>query len=143
MKTIQIERRPGLSKEEFNREYLKGIGKPVIVPDGIQEWPARTKWSFEYLKKTYGSDTVVVAAGLESRVMKMTKLAAYIDHLDKADQDLPGFWLDPATALPRAEPIEPAKSRFIWWAGMRSNNIRNFSRIFSQDLGSWTIGCSH
>jgi hypothetical protein len=110
VKTIQIERRPGLSKEEFNREYLKGIGKPVIVPDGIQEWPARTKWSFEYLKKTYGSDTVVVAAGLKSRILKMTKLAAYIDYLDKPYQDLPGFWLDPATGLPRAEPIEPAKS---------------------------------
>jgi len=105
MKTIQIERRPGLSKEEFNREYLEGIGKPVIVPDGILDWPARTKWSFEYLKKRYGSDIVGVVAGLQSPIMKMTKLAAYIDYLDNVDQNLPGFWLDPATALPRAEPI--------------------------------------
>lgn len=112
MKTIQIERLHGLSQEEFNRQYLQGVGKPVIVADAIQEWPARRKWSFEYLKKTYGSDTIVVGVGLQSRILKMTNLAAYIDYLDKADQDLPGFWLDPATALPRAEPIEPAMSPF-------------------------------
>ena len=110
MKTIQIERRPGLTKEEFNREYLDGVGKPVIVPNAIQEWSARSKWSFEYLKKTYGSDVVVVAGGLRTRVKKMTKLGAYIEWLDKPDYDLPGFWLDAATRLPRAEPIEPAES---------------------------------
>lgn len=110
MKTIQIDRRPGLSKEEFNREYLEGVGKPVIVPGGIQEWPARIKWSFAYLKKTYGGDTVVVGSGLKSRILKLTKFAAYIDYLDKADQDLPGFWLDPATRLPRAEPVKPGNS---------------------------------
>ena len=34
MKTIQIERRPGLSKEEFNREYVEGnLGELVKDQD--------------------------------------------------------------------------------------------------------------
>ncbi|KAI8345715.1 hypothetical protein B0O80DRAFT_393874 [Mortierella sp. GBAus27b] len=42
-----IDRRSGLTLEEFIQEYEQP-GKPVIITDGAQHWPARSKWSTEY-----------------------------------------------------------------------------------------------
>ncbi|KAG0349176.1 hypothetical protein BG004_001232 [Podila humilis] len=47
-----IDRRTGLTLQEFIQEYERP-GKPVIIQDGAENWPAMKKWSTEYFLKTW------------------------------------------------------------------------------------------
>ena len=49
-----IERRSGLTPEEFREEYLKK-NKPVIFTDLVKDWPATTEWTFDKLRNKYGN----------------------------------------------------------------------------------------
>lgn len=53
MKLEPIERRTGLSRDEFIENYLKPK-RPVIFTDLIKDWPAARKWSFEWLQENHG-----------------------------------------------------------------------------------------
>lgn len=48
-----IERVSGLSRRDFEEEYLKN-SKPVILTDVATKWAATGKWTFEWLKTNYG-----------------------------------------------------------------------------------------
>lgn len=52
-----VVRESGLSPAEFKQNYLQA-NKPVIITDTTADWPAREKWSIEYLENVMG-DTVV------------------------------------------------------------------------------------
>jgi hypothetical protein len=49
-----IERRSGMTSEEFLERYY-AIGRPVILQGEMQDWPALTRWSPEYLQGLIGS----------------------------------------------------------------------------------------
>lgn len=101
MKPIQVQRKSRIDPAEFARDHLQDAGLPVIITDAIDHWPARTKWTFEHLKKSYGSDKVIVSlGGLNSEYSKLTGLAAFMDHLDTPGEELPGFWLRSADKRP-------------------------------------------
>lgn len=53
MKLQLIEKREGLTSEEFREEYLLPR-KPVIFKDLIKDWPATSKWTFDWFRKNYG-----------------------------------------------------------------------------------------
>ncbi len=53
MKLSQIERRTGISKDDFIENYLKPK-RPVVLTDLTKDWPATKKWTFEYLKQHHG-----------------------------------------------------------------------------------------
>ncbi len=53
MKLQPIEKREGLTSEEFREEYLLPR-KPVIFKDLIKDWPATEKWTFDWFRKNYG-----------------------------------------------------------------------------------------
>ncbi len=53
MKLQPIEKRAGLTREEFQEEYLKK-NKPVVFKDLSAPWPATKKWTFEFFKENYG-----------------------------------------------------------------------------------------
>lgn len=53
MQTLPIERRTGLSREEFIHEYQMPK-KPVVMTDLTKDWPATEKWTFEFLIHDYG-----------------------------------------------------------------------------------------
>lgn len=53
MELIPIEKRAGLTPEEFQEEYLKPK-KPVVFKDLVSDWPATEKWTFDWFKKNYG-----------------------------------------------------------------------------------------
>ena len=82
MKKVLIERKKDQSPADFVRDHIQGGGKPVIVTDATKNWPARSKWTFEFFKTAYGSDFARAPLGLYSNAAKMTKLAAYIDYLE-------------------------------------------------------------
>lgn len=55
----QVDRRSGLSVREFVREY-RSPGQPVVIADAIDDWKARTTWTFEFFKSRYGKQQVLV-----------------------------------------------------------------------------------
>jgi hypothetical protein len=59
MELQAVDRRTGLTREAFSKEYLEPR-KPVIFTDLMHDWPARTKWSIEHLKRDYGHISVPV-----------------------------------------------------------------------------------
>jgi hypothetical protein len=91
VKRIQIERKRKVLPEDIAREHLWGVGKPVIITDATENWPARSKWTFEFFKNVYGSDIATAWLGM-SNTGKLTTLSAYINSLDAAWGELPGIW---------------------------------------------------
>jgi hypothetical protein len=92
VKRIEIERKDKVSPAEITREHLSGGGKPVIITDATDNWPARSKWNFEFLKATYGSDLVTAWLGIGGGPAKVTTLSAYMNYLNAPSAELPGVW---------------------------------------------------
>lgn len=57
MNLEKIDKRSGLTPEEFKKEYLD-TRTPVILTDFAADWPAMEKWTFDYLRDKFG-DIVV------------------------------------------------------------------------------------
>jgi hypothetical protein len=55
----QVDRRAQLSVREFRREYLLP-GRPVVITDAIESWPARARWTLDYFKSRYADTKVKV-----------------------------------------------------------------------------------
>jgi hypothetical protein len=104
---IPIERAHGLTPEILYECYLTGSGRPVIVTDELNTWPARSKWNFEFFKSRYGSDSVVAAVWPGNKYVKMIKLEDYISYVQAPNNRVKGLWIDPETKFPRPEPTEP------------------------------------
>ena len=66
---FQVERRRGLTPEQFRREYFV-TGKPVVLEGIAAEWPAVKKWNFEYLVERCGQDDIDVLDGLNWKVQR-------------------------------------------------------------------------
>jgi hypothetical protein len=92
VKRIQIERKSKVLPADIARECLSGVGKPVVITDATENWPARSKWTFEYFKNAYGADLAIAWRGLGSSTGKVTTISAYINHLDAPLAELPGLW---------------------------------------------------
>ena len=91
MQRVEVERKSKVSPAEIAK-HLRDGGKPVIITDATENWPARSKWTFEFFKTAYGSDPAIAWRGLMSGVGKVTTLSTYIDYLDAPSGDLPGVW---------------------------------------------------
>jgi Cupin-like domain len=83
--TEQIDRRSGLSAEDFEREYSNPL-KPVILTDAIDHWPALGTWSPDYFRSRYGHLQVTVDGD------SMT-LASLIDRIEASTPENPAPYL--------------------------------------------------
>ncbi|KDD76900.1 hypothetical protein H632_c72p1 [Helicosporidium sp. ATCC 50920] len=54
-----VERRSGLSPEEFSREYERQ-NRPVILTDAVDRWPALQAWSRDRLDELFQAEAVCV-----------------------------------------------------------------------------------
>lgn len=52
-----IDRVETITKEDFLKKYFKPQ-KPVVIERFIEDWPAYSKWSLEYMKEVAGDKTV-------------------------------------------------------------------------------------
>lgn len=57
MKLEDIPRLRTITKEDFIKHYFKPQ-KPVVIERAILDWPAYSKWNFEYMQKMAGHKTV-------------------------------------------------------------------------------------
>ena len=72
---LQVERRRGLTPEQFRREYFL-TGKPVVLEGVASGWPAVKKWTFEYLLERCGQDDIDVLDGHNWKVQATPGAAA-------------------------------------------------------------------
>ena len=96
----EIERVEKLTKEEFIQNYYKPQ-KPVVITNQIEDWPAFTKWDFNFLREVAGDKMVPL---YDSRKTDYTKkvnepdftmtMNEYIDILEKGPTDLRIFLYD-------------------------------------------------
>lgn len=81
----QIDRRAGLSRDQFDREYLRPL-RPVILTDAISHWRALGRWSPQFFKEKYG--------GLEVEVDgEVIALGNLIDRVEASTDDNPAPYL--------------------------------------------------
>src|SRR5580658_4381451 len=81
----QVERLSGLSPREFDERFFRPR-VPVVLADAMESWPARTKWTLDYLKEKYGGDEVL-ATNRYYRGRRMS-LAEYVDYVDTVPWEL-------------------------------------------------------
>ena len=78
-----LDRRSKISKEEFCREYLSGSGKGVIITDAMDTWAAKSKWTFDFFRNTYGDDIVNVEDDLkQATVSRVVRLREFLDYVE-------------------------------------------------------------
>jgi histone arginine demethylase JMJD6 len=83
--TDQIDRRVGLSRDQFESEYLNPL-RPVILTDAISHWRALGKWTPQFFKEKYG-DLQVEAEG------ETMALRDLIDRIEVSTSDNPAPYL--------------------------------------------------
>src|ERR1700744_665016 len=59
MQLTSIDRVANISQQDFREHYLKPQ-KPVIITDLSHQWPAYTKWTWDYFKELVGNVKVGV-----------------------------------------------------------------------------------
>jgi hypothetical protein len=139
---VPVERRRGLSPADFARDHVLGGGKPVIITDATEHWPARSKWTFEFLRAAYGSDIVAAPHEWQSDVVKLTKLAAYIDHLDIPARDVPGLWVEMRDGHPLpAAPKPPASPLYLlgWHAFQKHPELYDDIKPAPYFISDWVL----
>ena len=92
MRRIQIERKSKVLPADITREHLRGVGKPVIITDATENWPARSKWTFEFLQNRLRVGSRHCVARDRRWSWKADDLSAYINFLDAPLAELPGVW---------------------------------------------------
>lgn len=91
---ISIERVDKLTKKEFMECYYRPQ-KPVVITNQIDDWPAYTKWNFQFLREVAGEKKVPLYDGRKTDYTKkvnepdFTKtMSEYIDILEQGPTDL-------------------------------------------------------
>lgn len=61
-RVLEVERRRGLTPEEFGREYFV-TGKPVVLDGAAAEWPCIRRWTPDFLAERCGQERIDVLDG--------------------------------------------------------------------------------
>ena len=95
-----ISRLDSISAEQFLKEY-KTPSKPVVLTELSSDWPARKKWSFDYLSKVAGDCEVPVyssnkATGKQHQhaAERVIALRDYLELLKGGESDLRMFFYE-------------------------------------------------
>lgn len=91
---FEIERVGKISKKEFIEKYYKPQ-RPVVMTNQIEDWPAFSKWNFDYLREVAGDKKVPLYDGRKTDYTKKVNepdfvmtMNQYIDILEKGPTDL-------------------------------------------------------
>ena len=105
----EIQRIKKIDKTTFIEEFYKPQ-IPVVIENQIEDWPAFSKWSFEYLKQIagqkivplYNNQPVKAEDGFNEPKIKM-KLADYINLLESEPTDLRIFLFNLIKEIPQLQ----------------------------------------
>ncbi|MDB5120513.1 MAG: cupin [Sphingobacteriales bacterium] len=96
-----------ISKDSFVNKYLN-TRKPLIIKNLARNWPAFTKWTFDYLKDTVGDLIVPLYDSSKADPSKPInasagemKFSEYVDLIQNKPTDLRIFLFDPIKYAPQ------------------------------------------
>lgn len=106
MELSPVARVATISQHDFLASFKRPC-KPVVIERLTENWPAREKWTLDYLKRVAGKMQVPLYDGQPSRgreyqyaaTARMT-LGAYLERIAAGDNDLRIFSLNILAALP-------------------------------------------
>lgn len=84
-----IDEECSIEAEDFFQCYAR-LGRPVILRNAIEKWPAMNKWNFEYFGKSYG-DTPVVANLYNVNNKSKTTLGEFAEIVENNASELPVY----------------------------------------------------
>jgi Cupin-like domain len=93
--TDLVERRQGLTYDEFIRDHVRG-NRPVIITDATRGWKALDKWTPEFFKERYGSTAINVEGDKQT-------LGPFMDEVRASRFDRPGRYAY-SMSIPRQFP---------------------------------------
>jgi len=107
IKQSPVERVEYLNKDDFINNY-KRVNKPVIIEKLTQNWPARKKWTMNYIKEIAGEKIVSLYDSKPSKDRKhqhapaiSMRLKSYIEMLDQGENDLRLFFYNIMAEAPQ------------------------------------------
>lgn len=86
-----------ITPEKFKKEYY-GKGKPLVIKNLALQWPAYTKWNWDYFKQIVGNKQVGIYNNAKSdaytpvnRADDYTSFGEYIEMIRKGQEPAGGF----------------------------------------------------
>ena len=106
MELQQVQRVGRLQADEFRERFAKPQ-RPVVLEELTEDWPARRKWTFDYLKQVAGDTVVPLYGGRQQQVRNYQYAHAdsmpfktYIERLEAGETDLRVFSFNILSAMP-------------------------------------------
>ena len=106
IKQSPVERVDNLSEKEFIENY-KRVAKPVVIEQLTADWPARKKWTIDYIKEVAGQNVVPLYDSKPSTDNKhqhapeiKMKLKDYFEMLEHGENDLRLFFYNILAGAP-------------------------------------------
>jgi len=142
-----VDRREGLTAKELREEYLVPR-RPVVLKGLMDDWPGRTKWTFDFFKEEYGWMESPVCRGFERE--GTMPLGEYIDYMrewrkdndDELPAELPLYaddlFVDTSTPLAKDYGIPDCFEELDWFERFFLKNPMRRGYLLIGPKGSMT-----
>ncbi len=127
-----------ISSEQFKKEYYNQ-NKPVVLRNLSKQWPAYTKWTWEYLKQVAGSKSIPIYNNIKSdaytpinKADDYTTFGEYVDMISKGPAEWRIFFFNIFAHAPQL------KEDFTWPSDYVKGFLKSMPSMFAGGKGSIT-----
>ena len=127
-----------ISSEQFKKEYYNQ-NKPVVLRNLSKQWPAYTKWTWEYLKQVAGTKSIPIYNNIKSdaytpinKADGYTTFGEYIDMISKGPAEWRIFFFNIFAHAPQL------KEDFTWPSEYVKGFLKSMPSMFAGGKGSIT-----
>ena len=127
-----------ISSEQFKKEYYTQ-NKPVVLRNLSKQWPAYTKWTWDYLKQVAGNKSVPIYNNVKSdaytpinKADGYTSFGEYIDMISKGPAEWRIFFFNIFAHAPQL------KEDFTWPSDYIKGFLKSMPSMFAGGKGSIT-----
>src|SRR5690348_10132340 len=127
-----------ISSEQFKKEYYNQ-NKPVVLRNLSKQWPAYTKWTWDYLKQVAGNKTIPIYNNVKSDAYTPINKAdgyitfgEYIDMIKNGPAEWRIFFFNIFSHAPQL------KKDFTWPDNYVKGFLKNMPSMFAGGKGSIT-----
>jgi Cupin-like domain len=121
------------------REHYYNAMKPVVITELAKQWPAYSKWDWDYFKKSVGNQEVGVYNNVKSdaytpvnRADDYMKFGAYLDMIKQGPVELRIFLFNIFQHAPELV------ADFSWPEDLMKGYVKRFPMLFTGGAGSIT-----